>query len=175
MFNLPHKFFGVSSETLDPTIFPVCHTQLVQMRHKRQTVRNTELAWLGSAPGSFYRTKKSCRYAVYGVFQSLMPQLCKFSNLSKQTIYYRFYMGKTKPMSGFWSYGLRILIRDWDSVVGTFSPLGDELSAWWKLHNPTVAVTICHEDGSCAGLHSDVSGLAEMILVAPRLHAPSQN
>jgi hypothetical protein len=59
--------------------------------------------------------------------------------------------------------------------MGTFSPLSDELPAWWELHDPTVAVTIWHEDSSSTGLHRHISGLAEMILVAARLHAPSQN
>lgn len=67
----------------------------------------------------------------------------------------------------------RIAMR-WISFSGTFSPLHDELPAWWELHNPTVAVTVGHVDGARAWIHSHVGGLAEVVLVTAGLHAPSQ-
>lgn len=81
MLNFSREFFGVSVEALDPTVFPVCHTQLSQMGHKSQAVRNTELSWFRIAPWRCYKAKKkkerkketiikSLRHALYEISQS---------------------------------------------------------------------------------------------------------
>lgn len=181
MLNLSHKFFGVSFETLDPAILPVCHAQLVQMRHKGQTVRNTELAWLRTAPRRLYRTMKSQFHHSWGLSRSDATALyiSKFMKISHVYLWHAETLQTLQDdnQTHVWFLVLLTPNSDWRAsvVTGTFAPLGDELSAWWELHNPTVAVTIWHEDGSSPGFHRHIGGLAEMILVAARLHAPSQN
>ena len=80
MLNLAHKFFGVGFETLDPTVFPVCHTQLAQGRHQGQAVRNSELAWFRTALQRRYRMKKNLRLTMCKITQTLTLKPPKLQN-----------------------------------------------------------------------------------------------